>query len=40
MIGGVNYHMLPQISGVPHLHVNRLLVEVQGNDGYECAKHA
>ena len=24
MIGGVISHMLPHLSGVPHLHVNRL----------------
>ena len=23
MIGGVTHHMLPHLSGVPHLHVNR-----------------
>ena len=23
MIDGVNLHMLPHLSGVPHLHVNR-----------------
>ena len=23
MIGGVTRHTLPQLSGVPHLHVNR-----------------
>ena len=26
MIGGVTRHMLPHLSGVPHLHVNRPLV--------------
>ena len=25
MIGGVTRHMLPQLPGVPHLHVNRPL---------------
>ena len=25
MIGGVTSHMLPHLSGVPHLHVNRLV---------------
>ena len=25
MIGGVTRHMLPHLSGVPHLHVNRPL---------------
>ena len=25
MIGGVTHHMLPYLSGVPHLHVNRPL---------------
>ena len=25
MIGGVTRRMLPHLSGVPHLHVNRLL---------------
>ena len=25
MIGGVTHTMLPHLSGVPHLHVNRLL---------------
>ena len=40
MIGGLTGHMLRHISGVPYLHVNRLLVEVQANAGHECAKHA
>ena len=35
MIGGMTRHMLPQLSGVPHLHVNkpfrRLTVVVPGN---------
>ena len=26
MIGGVTHHMLPHLSGVPHLHVNMPLV--------------
>ena len=26
MIGGVTYHMLLHLSGVPHLHVNRPLI--------------
>ena len=26
MLGGVTRHMLPHLSGVPHLHVNRPLI--------------
>ena len=29
MIGGVTRHMLPHLSGVPHLHVNRSLARAK-----------
>ena len=45
MIGGVTCHMLPHLSGVPHLHVNRPLalqnsVVVVKNNGKERQKAA
>ena len=37
MIGGVTRQMLPHLSGVPHLHVNRPLVLIlQTNNQSEC----
>ena len=43
MIGGVTRRMLPHLSGVPHLHVNRPLVVQSGivvvqNNGKERQK--
>ena len=32
MIGGVTRHLLPHLSGVPHLHVNRPLITDHTND--------
>ena len=32
MIGGVTRRMLPHLSGVPHLHVNRPLTKVEYNE--------
>ena len=37
MIGGVTRQMLPHLSGVPHLHVNRpLVLSLQTNNQSEC----
>ena len=32
MISGVTRHMLPDLSGVPHLRVNRLLIGTSESD--------
>ena len=38
MLGGVTCHMLPHLSGVPHLHVNRLLKSKSQRVSSNCYK--